>query len=348
MKRWFVIALLIAGCGDEPQRADSNPRATATPRATTAAQEPAVTATVGAPQAAVDGSLPGALADGTCAAAGDFWPTMTIAVDDQTAWIACKEDNAVQSLAGAKVALDGAAIAVLSAFDAIWALSDRGTLLRIEDGGTVEQIDLQAGNPYNLWSGAGSLWAIDDGSGEVIRIDPKTNAVVTKIEVGDGPADMVFDGDTAYVVNHRDRSLVAIDTRTNQPRTLATIGRKDVDAPERMALLKGDLWITGRGMDLVQVEPKTGKTLKTVEIGGSGIDVVAAGEALWVPARSEQTDQGGFPTMEALRKVSPSGKVTTVSEPLDRVDVHGLTADAAVVWLADNTAGIVYRVPLKG
>jgi hypothetical protein len=101
-------------------------------------------------------------------------------------------------------------------------------------------------------------------------------------------------------------------------------------------------------MDLVQVDPKTGKTLATAEIGGSGIDVVAAGGALWVPARSEETDQSGFPTMEALRKVSPSGQVTTVSEPLDRVDVHGLTADNALIWLADNTAGIVYRVPLRG
>ena len=159
---------------------------------------------------------------------------------------------------------------------------------------------------------------------------------------------MVFKGTTAYVINHRDRALVAIDTRTNQPRKLATIGRKDIDAPERMALLDDALWITGRGMDLVKVDPKTGKTLKTVEIGGSGIDVVAAGGALWVPARSAATDQCGFPTMEALRKVSPSGKVTTVSEPLDRVDVHGLTADDSAVWLADNTAGIVYRVPLKG
>src|SRR5262245_51588499 len=104
MRRWLVIAVLVAGCGgtDEP-----------TPRAT---------ATVAPSQAAVEGSLPGARADRTCAAAGDFWPTMTIAVDGRTAWIACKEDNAVESLDGTKVELDGQAIAVLHAFDAIWAL----------------------------------------------------------------------------------------------------------------------------------------------------------------------------------------------------------------------------------
>jgi hypothetical protein len=45
--------------------------------------------------------------------------------------------------------------------------------------------------------------------------------------------------------------------------------------------------------------------------------------------------------------VSASGRVRTVSEPIGRVDVHGLTADRSVLWLCDNTAGIVYRVPLN-
>ena len=52
--------------------------------------------------------------------------------------------------------------------------------------------------------------------------------------------------------------------------------------------------------------------------------------------------------MEALRRVDPDGTVTTVSEPSSRVDVHGLVADDSDVWLADNTAGIVYRIPLSG
>jgi YVTN family beta-propeller protein len=273
-----VILVVLAGCGGE-----QSPRAT-----------PGVTATVAPPQAAVEGSLPGALTDRTCPAAGDDWPTMTIALDARTAWIACKEDDAVESLAGAKVELDGQAIAVLSAFGAIWALSDRGTLFRIENGKVGQKIDLEAGRPYNLWAGAGSMWAIDDGTGQVIRVDPATNQVVAKVQVGDGPADMAFAGRSAWVINHRDRTLVVIDTRTNRARTLATIAEQNA-APERMALLRGSLWITGRGMDLWQVDPATGRVSRTVEIGGSGIDVVAAGGALWVPARSDESDESGLP-----------------------------------------------------
>src|SRR5262249_30185541 len=149
--------------------------------------------------------LPGATAWHACAAAGDFWPTMTLAVVGDTAWVACKEDGTVESLAGARVKLDGDAIAVLSAFDAIWALSERGTLYRIVDGKLAGTLDLQATKPYNLWAGAGSLWAIDDGAGEVIEVNPDGSAIVGKTPVGDGPADLAFDGDTVYVINHRDR-----------------------------------------------------------------------------------------------------------------------------------------------
>jgi streptogramin lyase len=308
---WVLIAVLLGGCGgDDP--------------------------------ATVASAIPGATAFRSCAAAGDFWPTMTLALGGETAWVACKEESRVQSLEGAEMKLGGQAIAVLSAFDDVWALDDRGTLYRGE-----ERIDLGASRPYNVWAGAGSVWAIDDGSGEVIRVDPERNEVVAEIAVGDGPSDMVFDEDAAWVINHRDRALVSLDTSTNTARRLATIADENV-APERMALLDGSLWITGRGADLLQVDPNTGRVRDTVEIGGSGIDVIAADGALWVPSRSVAGDQSGLPTMESLRRVTPGGTATTVAEPAQRVDVHGLTAGDGDLWLADNTAGIVYRLPLTG
>ena len=103
---------------------------------------------------------------------------------------------------------------------------------------------------------------------------------------------MVFDGDTAWVINHRDRKLIRLEG--GRVRELATIGEENV-APERMALLDGSLWITGRGADLLKVDPDTGDVEDTIEIGGSGIDIVAAGGALWVPSRSEAVDQCGPP-----------------------------------------------------
>jgi hypothetical protein len=79
---------------------------------------------------------------------------------------------------------------------------------------------------------------------------------------------------------------------TNTARGLATL---PADAPERMVLAAGRLWITGRGTDLLEVDPGTGSALSTVDIGASGIDVVAHGDTIWVPNRDAATDRQASP-----------------------------------------------------
>jgi streptogramin lyase len=112
-----------------------------------------------------------------------------------------------------------------------------------------------------------------------------------------------------------------------------------------MVRTAGSLWVTGRGTDLLRVDPETGAVRETIEIGAGGIDVVAGAGAVWVPVRSEAVDQTGFPTMETLRRISTStGAVTTVLTAEGRVDVHGLQARNGIVWIADNRTGVLYRV----
>jgi hypothetical protein len=293
--------------------------------------------------------VPGATAVKTCAGAGPFWPTMTLALDRGVAWIACKEQSRVvrvntSTRKTTQVKLDGLPIAVLAAFGSVWALDSGSTLYRIDPAGArvVKRSSVGAGAPYNLWSGGGSIWTVDDNAGQVLRIAPVSGRVLARLDVGDGPADMVFNGPYAYVVNHRDRGLVRIALASNTFSRLATIPG---DAPERMAWAGGKLWITGRGTDLLEVDPATGAVAATVDIGASGIDVVALGGLLWVATRNAAVDPTGFPTMDALRRVSASTRaVKTVARPTARVDVHGLQAGGGVVWLADNRDGYLYRV----
>ena len=302
--------------------------------------------------AAVAGTLPGAHAVKVCAAAGPFWPTMTLAIAGNVAWVACKEQSRVVRVetqsgrATKSVPLRGFAIAVRSGFRSTWALDSGGTLYRLDGAGKISRrIALGTAAAYNIWVGAGSVWVADDQGARVVRVSPKTNKVVARISVGDGPASMAFYGTSAWVVNHRDTTINRIDLAKNTSRELAHIPG---DAPERMVWSHGSLWITGRGTDLVEVDPLDGSVRRTIDIGASGIDLVASGDSIWVPTRSAEVDPTGFPTMDALKRVSiSSGAVATVVNASGRVDVHGLAAAGGAVWIADNTAGRLYRVAAR-
>lgn len=298
--------------------------------------------------------LPGIPAFKVCAGAGPFWPTMTVAVDGGTVWVACKETGRLQRVDAATgavratIALPGSTpIAVVAGLGSIWALDGRpGTLYRIDPATNriAARSVLGIAQPYNLWIGAGSVWSVDDGAGEVLKIDPTTLQIVARIPVGDGAADLVFQGTDCWVINHRDLKLVKIDTRAATARTLAVIPG---DAPERMAWAAGWLWITGRGTGLIQVDPATGAAVATVGLGAAGgIDVVEHDGALYVPARASEAIQSGFPRLASVVRIDPATRaLTTVATASGLLDVHGLADGGSVVWLADNTNGVLYRLP---
>jgi streptogramin lyase len=296
-------------------------------------------------------SLPGARPFAVCAAAGAFWPAMTLASDFDSLWLACKSQARILRLdpatgaVRARIRLPTAVevSAVATGLGSVWALDTRqGTLYRIDPSRNTVVRSTQLGTTrgYNIWTGAGSVWVVDDASGELMRIDP-AGGVIDRIAVGDGPSDLVFSGDTLWAVNHRDRGLVRVNTVTRVVTRLATL---PVDTPERMVDAGGTLWITGRGTDLMRVDPGTGAVLQTIDVDASGIDLTVAGDSVWVPTRSAAVDPSGLPTMARLLRVR-AGSAEPVAVPTGRVDVNGLASDGTAVWLADNTNGVLYRVP---
>jgi hypothetical protein len=298
------------------------------------------------------GRIPGVQAVRTCAAAGPYWPTMTLALAGKTAWVACKQQSRLVRIVlpgghrTANVQLDGPVTAVAVGLGAVWALDSSPTLYRLDPGTgrVVKRIPLDAIAAYNIWIGGGAVWVADDQGASVLRVAPSRNTVVAHIAVGDGPADMVFAGTQAWLVTHRDNTIFRVDLKKNRATRLAAVGSGNA-AVERLALLAGSLWATGRGAPLLEVDPATGAIRRSVDIGGTGIDVVVAAGALWVPVRTEAVDRTGFPTMTAVRRVTPDGTVTTAASARGRVDVHGLAVGLGSVWLGDNTSGLVYRLP---
>ena len=222
-----------------------------------------IAAALGVGVSAADaGRIPGARAVPACAAAGPYWPTMTLALGGDTAWVACKEQSRIVGIAlpgGRKTAtlrLGAPVIAVATGLGSLWALDSGSTLYRIdpERARVTRRIQVGAAAAYNIWIGAGAVWVADDQGASVLRISPATNRVVARIPVGDGPADMAFSGTRAWVLTHRDNGLYRIDTATNRATRLSTVGGGNA-ATERIAFLGRSLWLTGRGVQLLEVDP---------------------------------------------------------------------------------------------
>jgi streptogramin lyase len=297
------------------------------------------------------GRIPQAHAVRACAGAGPYWPTMTLAVQGRSAWVACKERARVVRLRlpdgrrTATLGLQGQVSAVAVGLGSVWALDTGSTLYRIDPAHTrvTRRIQLGASAAYNIWIGAGAVWVADNQGAAIVRVSPSTNKVVARIAVGDGPADMVFRGAQAWAITHRDNTVFRIDTATNDATRLGIVRGSDA-AAERLALLGDALWITGRGVPLVEMDPASGAIRRTVDVGGTGIDVVSAAGALWVPVRTAAVDRTGFPTMAAVRRVAADGTVETVATARGRVDVHGLAAGLGSLWIADNTSGFLFRL----
>ena len=168
-----------------PKSSDSRPRATARGRHATPVRSAVVLLAaafaVSSVSAAGPGRLPGVPAFKTCAAAGPFWPTETLAVSGTTGWLACKEESRVVKLDLAhRKALRSVRIGVAG---------DRGrtrlrrrsgrstrtgpsTRISTATGRILRRIDSTPPHAYNVWVGAGSVWVAADQGAEVVRISP--------------------------------------------------------------------------------------------------------------------------------------------------------------------------------
>jgi hypothetical protein len=318
-------------------------------RANVAGKRIALRAVAVRPAPPVSSVLPTADAFAVCGGERDYLPQYATTLDAGSVWVACRgafELGRVDAATGALRAVLPAGHhqphSIAAGGGAIWIVSRDSTLTRVDTAtGTVASVALPGESSY-VWFAAGSVWVADDTRSHLLRVDPSTRRIVADVAVGDGTAALATDGTSVWVVNHRDATLDRVDLATN---AVTRLGRLPGEAPERMALLAGSLWITGRGTDLLRVDPATGAVRATVEIGAGGVDVAGAGGRVWVAAASPADDFSGLPVLEHLYAVDPATtSITRTLTPTGRLTVDGVATDGAALWIADVVDGRLYRL----
>jgi hypothetical protein len=278
--------------------------------------------------------LAGARVGPACRTTAIPYPQNALAAAAGSLWLACRDDSRVErrTPAGKLVATIRTPgfrpWAIASTGGVVWVVDrDQPSLLRISTRtNTVARRIRLPEAPIYIWGGGGVAWLAFDTSGSVARVSTSTNRVGARMFVGDGPSGFAA-GSSTWVLSHRDGALVRFDG--TRPKTLRRQPADELRTPERMTWAGDSLWVTGRGLDLVRVDPATGNERGTTEIGAAGIDVAAVAGRLAVISATEAGARRGDPIVAAVSWVEPAtGEVlrriaTTAATSLTGIAVAG-------------------------
>ncbi|MBW3546537.1 MAG: hypothetical protein KY452_00150 [Actinobacteria bacterium] len=151
--------------------------------------------------------------------------------------------------------------------------------------------------------GDGSVWASDPVAGELIRLDPMTNTVTDRVEIGVGPRGVAVGEGSVWVANTDVGTITRYDPRANRVATTIEVP----DRPVSLAVGEGGVWVIGEDAQglVSRIDPVTNTVTDQVKVGAP-LAAVAAGEgAVWVLGRTPSTLVRIAASTEALARHEP-------------------------------------------
>ena len=294
-------------------------------------------------------SLPGAQASRLCGGTGVPYPQYALTRDPATGalWSACRTQGLLHRIdpesgeTRAILRVTSTPYAIAAGLGAVWS-AERSPMVNRINLRTGQATSAVTGGDFSyVWTAAGSVWAADDEASALLRYDPAARRTVASIPTGNGTSALAEEAGRIWILNHRDGTLQQVSPAN----TAITLARLPGDAPERMVYAEGSLWVTGRGTDLLRVDPATGAVQATIEIGAGGIDVRAAAHSIWVAAPTDEEDRRGNPFLDRLLRIDPmTNTVTATIRPTAPVVVNGTASTGDALWIADTAGGRLYRV----
>jgi YVTN family beta-propeller protein len=162
--------------------------------------------------------------------------------------------------------------------------SSGGPLVRIEPGGGPSQtrttnvpVDTQLAE---VAADANGVWASAPTAGQLMRVDPKTNQVVARVDVGSSPDSVAIGEGGVWVANRLDAGTVTrVDPAGDRVVTRVPVGSR----PDQVAVGEGSVWVANSGDGTVsRIDPNSNKVSATISVGESPQFVVVGEGAVWV------------------------------------------------------------------
>ncbi len=232
-----------------------------------------------------------------------------------------------------------------AAEDGIWVALAADRSVALLDGATgteIRRVPIGV-NGYALAADGLDLWVTDFEHDTILRIDRATGVILATITGIDGPTGVAVGEGGVWVVANGSGRLVRIDPATSAIAAhVINIGRA-----HKVAVGFGGVWTAnGRGSRVSRVDPATNEVVATIPLPGSGFDIEAVGDSMWVTSGPDPDCSSSV-----LSRIDPSTNAIVESLPFDCA--WALITDGQSLWLnGDVTGGPVLapvnsaRVPL--
>jgi YVTN family beta-propeller protein len=184
----------------------------------------------------------------------------------------------------------------------VWFLCENGELGRVDpDSGQARSLGLEAGlltspsavlpSYADIAYGLESLWIVNQAANAVVEIDPVTNQDLGELSTGRAPSAIAVGPSALWIANFDDDTVTRV-TIAGRGQAPATATFPVGDGPVDVAVGEGGVWVAS-SLDraVTRLDPETGETVATVELGNQPQRLVAGGGAVWFTVRApEGTD----------------------------------------------------------
>jgi YVTN family beta-propeller protein len=193
---------------------------------------------------------------------------------------------------------------------------------------------------YGIAADDTAVWVHNGDTGTLLRIDPKTNALVATIPVGLGPGGVAIGEGAVWVAGPASAILSRIDPQTNKVVAIIPLA---LNNEASVAVSPGAVWVTDAyNSSLVRIDPRTNQVVATIPNQLGPTDLSFGAGSAWLSNRHD--------TSKGLERLDP--QTNQVQARIDVGSDHGLACTAVValaqtVWTVDLVLGDGSSVVLK-
>jgi SARP family transcriptional regulator, regulator of embCAB operon len=213
-----------------------------------------------------------------------------VAVGQGGVWVANADDGTVSRIDPTTrqvvktIGIGAPAIDLAIESDAVWVANGTdGTVSRIDprENAVTETLDLRGSNSllphaiYGVAADAESVW-VAAWRQSLLRIDPRTNRVVARIDTEDTPIGVALGEGAVWTATVGERALRV------EPSSNAITARVATAFPVAIAAGESGLWVAALPDAVWRINPATGTVTHTIPVGASPLGVSATSGSVWV------------------------------------------------------------------